>query len=56
MQQKVSGSFRSADGAQRLARVRSYISTAAKHGVDAMGVLTALFAGVPWMPPAPVRT
>ncbi len=39
--QKISGSFRAAEGAERLAKVRSYISTAAKHGVDAMDVLTA---------------
>jgi transposase len=56
LQQKISGSFRSVEGAERLAKVRSYISTAAKHGVDAMVVLTALFAGAPWMPPAPIRT
>ena len=56
LQQRISGSFRAAAGADRLAKVRSYLSTAAKHGVDAMDVLTALFAGAPWMPPAPMRT
>lgn len=56
LQQKISGSFRAAEGAERLAKVRSYISTAAKHGVDALDVLTALFAGKPWIPPAPART
>jgi transposase len=56
LQQKISGSFRAAEGAERLAKVRSYISTAAKHSVDAMDVLTALFAGAPWMPPTPMRT
>lgn len=56
LQQKISGSFRSVEGAERLAKVRSYISTAGKHGVGAMDVLTALFAGHPWMPPAPMRT
>ncbi len=56
LQQKISGSFRAAQGAERLAAVRSYISTAAKHGVDALDALTALFAGEPWMPPAPIRT
>ena len=54
LQQKISGAFRAREGADRLATVRSYISTAAKHGVDAMDVLTALFAGLPWMPPTPV--
>ncbi len=56
LQQKISGSFRAARGAERLAKVRSYIQTASKHGVDALDVLTALFAGEPWMPPAPTRT
>jgi transposase len=56
LQQKISGSFRAVEGAERLAKVRSYLSTAAKHGVGAMDVLTALFAGAPWMPSAPLRT
>jgi transposase len=56
LQSKISGSFRAAEGAERLAKVRSYLSTAGKHGVDAMDALTALFAGHPWMPPAPTRT
>jgi len=56
LQQKISGSFRAVEGAERLAKVRSYLSTAAKHGVGAMDVLTALFAGTPWMPPTPIRT
>jgi len=56
LQSKISGSFRAVEGAERLAKVRSYLSTAAKHGVGAMDVLTALFAGAPWMPPAPMRT
>ena len=33
LQQRISGSFRAIEGAERLAKVRSYISTAAKHGV-----------------------
>ena len=56
LQSKISGSFRAVEGAERLAKVRSYLSTAAKHGVGAMDVLTALCAGAPWMPPAPIRT
>jgi len=47
---KVSGGFRSMTGAERLARVRSYISTAQKHGVHPFDVLTRLFEGDPWMP------
>ena len=45
LQQKISGSFRSVKGAERLDRVRSHISTARKHGVDAMDVMSALFVG-----------
>jgi transposase len=56
LHQKISGSFPSVEGAERLAKVRSYISTAAKHGVDALDVLTALFVGAPWMPPARMPT
>jgi hypothetical protein len=55
LQQKISGSFRASRGAERLAVVRSYISTASKHGVDASDVLMALFEGKPWMPPEPLR-
>ena len=56
LQQRISGSFRAVEGAARLAKVRSYLSTAGKHGVGAMDVLTALFAGHPWMPPTPIPT
>ena len=56
LQQKISGSLRSAHGAERLAKVRSYISTASKHQLDTLDVLTELFLGHPWMPPAPTRT
>ncbi|PWR15442.1 IS66 family transposase, partial [Micromonospora sicca] len=34
------------------AAVRSYLSTAAKHGLDALDVLKQLFTTGPWMPPA----
>lgn len=42
---KVSGCFRSLLGAEMFARVRSYISTAAKQGNKAMDALVALFSG-----------
>jgi hypothetical protein len=45
LQQKISGSFRAVEGAERLPKVRSHISPAAKHGVGATDVLTAPFAG-----------
>ena len=49
-QVKISGSFRSERGAKRLATVRSYISTATKHGRRPLDVLTSLFAGQAWVP------
>jgi hypothetical protein len=38
------------EGAERLAAVRSYISTAIKHGLDPMAMLVRLFAGDAWIP------
>lgn len=51
-QQKVSGSWRTMTGAQRFARIRSYISTVRKHGINPLTALRDLFAGRPWMLPA----
>ena len=47
---KISGPFRAMHGAERLAAVRSYLQTAAKHGLGPLDVLNALFAGEPWIP------
>ncbi|MCA1697497.1 MAG: IS66 family transposase [Actinobacteria bacterium] len=52
LQQKISGCWRTHDGAQRFLAVRSYISTARKHGHDTLEVLGALAAGRPWLPDA----
>lgn len=49
-QQKVSGTFRSFEGAQRFARIRSYISTARKQGQRVIDVIRSTFSGQPWMP------
>ena len=52
LQQKISGCFRTMEGAQRYLTVRSYISTARKQGQDTLGVLSALARGTPWLPAA----
>ena len=49
---KVSGCFRSIEGAQRHAHVRSYLSTTRKHDIGAIAALTDLFNDRPWMPTA----
>ncbi len=45
VQQKISGCFRSMEGAKIFCRVRSYLSTCRKHGVTATQALTLLFQG-----------
>ena len=47
---KVSGSMRSMAGAQAFCAIRSYLSTAAKHGIGALDALTRTAAGTPWIP------
>jgi transposase len=50
VQQKVSGSFRSADGAAAFARIRGYLSTLRKQGLALLAALEALFADRPLYP------
>lgn len=45
VQQKISGCFKSMDGAKIFCRVRSYLLTAQKHGVSPTDALKALFDG-----------
>lgn len=52
VQQKVSGTFRSAEGATDFCRIRSYLSTASKQGMAALAVLTKAIAGAPFLPQA----
>jgi transposase len=50
LQQKISGCFRTMDGAEHYLTVRSYISTARKQGQRPLQVLAQLAAGQPWLP------
>jgi transposase len=54
VQQKVSGTFRSATGATAFCRIRSYLSTMHKQGHPMLSALTAVFHGQPlpvaWSP------
>lgn len=45
VQQKISGCFRSIDGAKIFCRIRSYLSTCRKHGVEPADALRFLFDG-----------
>ena len=51
VQQKVSGSFRTHQGAQIFCDIRSYISTARKHGFNAIDAIYNAFLGHPFSPP-----
>ena len=50
VQQKVSGCFRTLAAAQTFARIRSYISTVRKHGLDILATLRDALAGAPFCP------
>jgi hypothetical protein len=47
---KVSGCMRSMAGAEAFCAIRSYLSTAAKHGIGRLDALTRAAAGTPWIP------
>jgi transposase len=51
IKQKVSGCFRSDQGAQWFARIRSYIATAKKQGQNILEILQRAFAEKPFIPP-----
>ena len=53
LHRKVSSCFKSHGGAERFARVRSYLSTTRKNDIAALEALVRLFNDDPWMPPAP---
>ena len=47
---KVSGCMRSMAGAEAFCAIRSYLSTAAKHGIGKLDALTQAATGTPWVP------
>jgi transposase len=50
LRQKVSGCLRTLTGAQQFCAIRSYLSTAAKHGRTFFDTLVMLAQGRPWLP------
>jgi hypothetical protein len=51
---KISGAFRSETSAQAWARVRGYVFTAFKHGLNAFDAIHSAITGNPWTPtPSP---
>jgi transposase len=52
LRQKVSGCLRTLAGARQFCAIRSYLSTAAKHGLHFFDALIMLTEGRPWMPAA----
>ncbi|HEX4394060.1 MAG TPA: IS66 family transposase [Mycobacterium sp.] len=50
LRQKVSGCLRTLAGARQFCAIRSYLSTAAKHGRELFGTLVMLTEGHPWLP------
>lgn len=52
LHEKISGGWRSMEGAGAFLAVRSYLATARKQGMGMLGVLTAAFEARPWLPAA----
>ncbi|MBD1865260.1 transposase [Trichocoleus sp. FACHB-46] len=50
LRQKISGGFRSIKGAQMFCRIRGYLSTLRKQGIDVLDALKQVFAGNPLFP------
>jgi len=47
---KISGCMRSMAGAEEFCAIRSYLATAARHGIGALDAITSAFQGRPWIP------
>ncbi len=50
VQQKISGTFRSREGASNFCRVRGYISTVRKNGEPVLRAVRGALEGEPFMP------
>lgn len=50
LRQKISGCFRGKDGASIFCRIRSYLSTAKKNGINAMEAIARAIKGHPFVP------
>jgi transposase len=50
LKQKISGTFRSLEGAQQFCRIRGYISTLRKQGIEILDALRLVFMETPFFP------
>lgn len=50
LKQKISGSFRSEEGARQFCRIRGYLATLRKQGLNVLDALLDLFSGIPKSP------
>ena len=50
LRQKISGMFRSEEGAKAFCRIRSYISTARKNAMGALDAIARVFTANPFVP------